>query len=132
MCGVCVCMYLCVCVWGLLSQCLGLTGCPCRVNKTNLRSGLAQGGLFTSVGRRSGMVGPHTHTHTLGYSRTLSHTDAHDTSLTAKALCSSLGRAPINMTSLLGKRLLTQHANMMPEMKSMGTNKNPGPKGARV
>lgn len=78
-----------VCLFRVCSiLCLCLTGCPCRVNKTNLGSGLAQGGMFTSVARRSGME---------------------DTHIDCQSLHSSHGMAPVIVTSLRGKQCLTQH-----------------------
>lgn len=61
---------MCVCArmlarFGSVPHCLRLTGCPCRVNKTNLRSGLARRGgeclqeWCAHQGRRR-----HTHMHT--------------------------------------------------------------------
>lgn len=57
---------------GSIPHRLCLTGCPCRVNKTNLRSGLALGegvlgGVFTRVESTSGVEDTHTCTHTYAH-----------------------------------------------------------------
>lgn len=127
-----LCMYvwvnvcLCACVhacFGSVPHCLRLTGCPCRVNKTNLCSGLArEGGDVYKSGvhiRGGGHTRTHTHTQILKClpSHLYTYTLTVHTSLVARPY-SSPGKTPINTTSSFGKGLLT-HTHIQLESKSI-------------